>query len=313
MHQKHSWIPFILVCFLLVFPFQVTSIALASETVGQEKIISGRSAPDTTTAILPLKLSSNITIMRKYYAVLVGLNDYPGRPNSLPYSVNEVNAFKKTLLEGGNWVDSNIQTLTNQNATVSGILGAIQWLNAKEDRNDLSIIYLVGHGGHNATGTCFLAYDADIFDTALAQAIHNFNGYLVIIIDCCYSGGFIEKLKGQKRMIMTACSKNELTYQYDDLRSGFFGYFLNLTLEKLTKTAEASFLLACPFTIKYSEQISEQLDGNYTVHPRVYDGTVGLMKLLNRHQYLTQSVEKLFLESFFKLSNHSFLRSIWKL
>jgi len=313
MHHKQAWIPLIIICFFLVFPFQVTSIALASERLAQEKL-SSLSVPDTTTGFLPSVVSSNgsLSIIRKYYAVLVGINDYPGIGHDLPYSVNQINAFKNTLLKGGNWRESNIQSLTNQNATASGILSAIAGLASKEDRNDLSIIYLVGHGGHNATNECFIAYDKGICDEELATAVDHFEGYLVIIIDSCYSGGFIEELQGKKRIIMTACSKNESTYQYDELHSGFFGYFLNLTLEKFTKTTEATFLLACPLTIRYSQQLSDELGGNYTVHPRVFDGTLGLMKLINRHQYLTPFLGKIFVEPFFKSYSRVSPRNIWR-
>ena len=30
----------------------------------------------------------------EYWAVLVGINDYPGQSNDLPYSINEISSFK---------------------------------------------------------------------------------------------------------------------------------------------------------------------------------------------------------------------------
>lgn len=310
--HKRSSILIIIFCFLLVIPSQVTSLSVITGSGEQEKV-SDPPIAENNTAFVPSVVYSDesLSFLRKYYAVLVGINDYPGESGDLPYSVNQINAFKNTLLNGGNWDDSNIQTLTNQNATASNIMDAIEELAANEDRNDLSLLYLVGHGGHNTTNEAFKAYDTIISDTKLGRAVDPFEGDLVVIIDCCYSGGFIEELRGIKRVILTACGKNEPTYQYEELRSGFFGYFLNRTLEKFTKTTETTFLLACPLTIRYSQQLSEQLGGNYTVHPRLSDGTLGLMKLIHRHQYTT-SLATLFIEPFLPLYSRISPRNIWR-
>jgi Caspase domain len=312
MNYKPSLILVIFFCFLLVFPQQVTATSFENENPQQEQLFKTLNV-NTNISFIPSVLSSNesLHIFRHYYALLVGISDYSGVGGDLPFSVKQINAFKKTLLKGGNWCESNIKTLTNNNATKSTILTAIETMAAQENKNDLSIIYLVGHGGSNATGEVFITYQQNIRDTELASAVEHFNGYLVIIIDCCHSGGFIEELKGRKRIILTACSKNELTYQYSELQSGFFGYFLNLTLEKYTKTTETTFLFACPLTIRYSQQLSQELGANYTVHPLIYDGTVGLMKLINRHQNIT-SLKTILVEPFLKQFNLNFPRRIWR-
>jgi hypothetical protein len=292
----------------------VTSLDFASGSLEQVKTSEGLPITEDNTFFIPSVISSNESfhLLRTYYAVLVGINNYPGIGNDLRYSVNQINAFKSTLLNGGNWAESNIQTLTDYNATKSAILSAIQSLAAKEDRNDLSVLYLIGHGGSNASYEVFITPEGFISDKELAMAVDVFEGDLVIIIDCCHSGGFIEELRGRNRIIMTACEKNELTYQYDELHSGFFGYFLNLTLEKLTKTTETTFLLARPLTIRYCQQLSEELGSDYVVHPCISDGTLGLMKLINRHPYLTSSLKTIFIEPFFTSYNRDLPRRIWR-
>jgi hypothetical protein len=56
-------------------------------------------------------------ITKNYWAVLIGINDYPGDNNDLPYSINEITNFQKTLLHTRNWKQSNIKILTDTNAT----------------------------------------------------------------------------------------------------------------------------------------------------------------------------------------------------
>jgi len=79
---------------------------------------------------------------------------------------------------------------------------------------------------------------------------------------------------------MAACDKDELTYQYKPLKSGFFGYFLNVTLEKLTYTAEMSFLIAAPLTYMYSRWLSNELEEDYIVKPKASDMTLGMIRLI---------------------------------
>ncbi len=246
-------------------------------------------------------------ITKNYWAVLIGINDYPGDNNDLPYSINEITSFQKTLLHTRNWKQSNIKILTDTNATNSSLINAIKWLDENEDSNDVSIIYFAGHGSRNSNGQEYLMlYDAKITDKELDTQLDNLEGKIIVILDSCKSGGFIEELRQNKRVILTACSKNELTYQDDNLQSGIFGYFLNRTLDKLAKSAETAFLFTNPLCVSYSEKLSEIYHGNYTFHPAKYDGTIGLTKIITWRKFLPSSLENL---ASFKIK--SFKSKIW--
>ena len=246
-------------------------------------------------------------ITKNYWAVLIGINDYPGTTNDLPYSVNEITSFQNTLLHTRNWKQSNIKILTDTNATNSSLINAITWLDENEDSNDVSLIYFAGHGSRNAEGQEYIMlYDAKITDKELDTQLDNLEGKIIVILDSCKSGGFIEELRQNKRVILTACSKNELTYQDDNLQSGIFGYFLNRTLDKLAKSAETAFLFTNPLCVSYSEKLSEIYHGNYTFHPAKYDGTIGLTKIITWRKFLPSSLENL---ASFKIK--SFKSKIW--
>ena len=223
---------------------------------------------------------NDIFFQKNYFALLIGINDYPGDWGDLPYSINEINSFKKTLLDKGNWDEENIKMITDSDATHDNIINNLELLGEKEKKFDISIIYFVGHGGSLNQNYSFSTYDAKIFDYELDSIFDGFDGRIVLIMDCCNSGGFVETVKGKGRVIMAACEKDGLTYQYKPLKSGFFGYFLNLTLDKYTYTAEGSFIIAAPLTYIYSKKISDELGKDYIVRPTASDRTLGFIRLI---------------------------------
>ena len=228
---------------------------------------------------------SNIAI--NYRAILIGINNYPGTMNDLPFSLNEISSLKNTLLKSRNWNSSNIKTLTDSDATNVTLRNTIEWLDENEDYNDISIFYFVGHGGCDIDDNEYIKlFDSKISDVELDELLDCLEGKVIIVLDCCNSGGFIEELGQWKRVVLTACRKNEVAYQDYNLKSGIFGYFLNISLEKLTRTIETSFLFSYIFTVYYSKQLSQDNDGVYTMHPMIYDGTLGFQRIITRFPIL---------------------------
>ncbi len=296
-HRQNIGIFFIL---LLIVSASCTTMVNGKNNVNTdnfqnaEKIINNTLFQRTENTDPAQDASEINDITKKYWAVLIGINDYPGDNNDLPYSVNEITSFQNTLLHTRNWKQSNIKILTDTNATNSSLINAITWLDENEDSNDVSLIYFAGHGSRNAEGQEYLMlYDAQITDKGLDTQLDTLEGKVIVILDSCKSGGFIEELRQNKRVILTACSKNELTYQDYNLQSGIFGYFLNRTLEILAKSAETAFLFTNPLCVRYSEKLSEIYHRNYTFHPAIYDGTIGLIKIITWRKFLPISSEDL--------------------
>jgi len=243
----------------------------------------------------------------EYWAVLVAINDYPGS-NDLPYSINEISSFQDTLLNGGNWNDSHINVITDEDANKTGIFDAINWLSYNADEDDISIFYFVGHGSRNLSNECISAHDGSIYDTLLDEKLEDVNGQLVVIIDSCFSGGFIEELGHGERIVLTACEKNESTFQVRDLRSGIFGYFFNQSLEFFTKRIETTFLFTWFSSVLYSYKLTLEFEEASIVHPQMYDGITGLTKIIDHHSYKTK-----FLNELFTLSIENGDLGIWKM
>lgn len=245
---------------------------------------------------------------REYWAVLIGIGDYPGEYLDLPYSVNEIFSFKNTLLNGGNWMESHIRVLVNSQANRSGIFDAISWLESNADGNDVSILYYAGHGGQTPSNEYLMVYNGSISDDELDEKLDNVEGRLVVILDSCHSGGFIEELGERNRVVLTACKKDNLTYQYSEIESGIFGYFINISLQKFTKAAEGTFLFAYLGSVFYSKKLSREYGEDYTIYPCFYDGTLGRTKIINHHSYV-----QTFLYDILFMSINNDNLEIWKM
>jgi len=286
------------ICFivlLLVFA-SCTTIASGTNTVYTD--IFQNTEKITNTTLFQLKENIDINqdifqitnITKNYWAVLIGLNNYPGTENDLPFSVTEITSFQNTLLGTKNWKQSNIKIITDNNATNASLITAIQWLDEHEDSNDVSLFYFAGHGSCNIEGHEYIRlFDAKITDIELDQQLDNLEGQVIVILDSCKSGGFIEELHQNNRIILTACGKDELAYQDFNLQNGIFGYFLNISLAKFAKSAELAFLFTYPLCVYYSKKISEQYNTDYTFHPVKDDNTIGLSKIITWRKFLPNS------------------------
>jgi len=245
---------------------------------------------------------------RDYWAVLVGINDYPGSSNDIPFSINEILSFRNTLLEGGNWLDSHIRVLTDSNATIDGVFNALKWLDENEDENDISIFYFAGHGSRNSSAEFLKIYGGYISDVDLDAKLDDLEGSMVVVLDSCFSGGFIEEVGERGRVVLTACQGDSVTYQDDALKSGIFGYFINLSLQKITKGAEGTFLVAFVSSIIYSKKLSQEYGEDFTIYPCFYDGIFGRTKIIKHHSYVNT-----FLPDLFPISNRNDRLRIWKI
>jgi hypothetical protein len=255
---------------ILLFLFNLGSVHLVL-SVDKQRYADLSDDPSDTGIDLPV-----------YRAVLVAI----GYNQGLPYSVKQLNGFKTTLLHGGNWKESNIVELVELKAKRDNIFDAIQWLADEADDNDVSMFYFIGHGTGNDTNQCIIADDGPIYDVTLNQHLENISGSLIVIIDACRSGGFIDELSKEDRIVITACAEDESALQVADLESGMFGFFLNLSLAWTTKKMETSFYWARVFTTFYGNKISEQYGQDYHVHPQISDGTQGMTRIILRHAYI---------------------------
>jgi hypothetical protein len=199
----------------------------------------------------------------RIWAVVIGINHYQNTRN-LRYAVNDARGFENYLKEYIGIPDEHIFFLTDQGATqaeIKSLLGTK--IKRKAGKDDTVIIFYAGHGAveidpldpdGDGYEKYLLPYDArldDLYSTAIAmkevktifQRIHAER--VIFIADTCYSGAsggrtmlaskaratlsekFFERIsKGKGRIIISACSANEISKEDDSLRHGVFSYYL---------------------------------------------------------------------------------------
>jgi len=141
--------------------------------------------------------SSGLTTPTNRYALLIGVQDYPGTNNDLYYPDDDANAMN-TLLSAQGWTVRSV--LLNGSATHDNIRLEINALST--DSNATILVYYSGHGSDYTGTPSIIPYDgltiSDNFDTtnwitpatltnwiAAVPAKHR-----LLILDSCFSGGF---------------------------------------------------------------------------------------------------------------------------
>ncbi|MEL7487460.1 MAG: caspase family protein [Pseudomonadota bacterium] len=171
-----------------------------------EDAIDGRRFSPAAHRTRKPKAPARAVSRRSRRALLVGINDYPEEQDKLFGCVNDVFLMSSVLQECG-FDPSEIRTCLDARATASGILERMEWLLEDPQPNDERIFYFSGHGaripeyGENREPDhhleCLVPWD---FDWSPATAITDnqiaaqyvqlpYDTRLVMIFDCCHSGG----------------------------------------------------------------------------------------------------------------------------
>lgn len=146
-----------------------------------------------------------IASLTDYRALCIGINDYrdPAILNlrAPSYDVTRMReVFENSYFGEMQTPFVTIDTLIDGQATRLNILQSIQTSFSTADSHDVSYFYFSGHGWSDGSTATILPYDAiaadssnDISVNDLASALGSIAGTKVVILDSCYSGGFIGK------------------------------------------------------------------------------------------------------------------------
>lgn len=244
-----------------------------------------------------IKKYNNLTIQRSYiskdpssltpknaYAIVIGIEDYPGTSNDLDYCVDDASDISSLLQNNYNFKPANIHYLTDSQATKSGISSALSNIILIIDPNDIFFFFYSGHGGSSSLFSHYLCpYDSPtnpsnrFYDTDLDSYLNNMNcAQKYVLIDACHSGGMIPESQASGRYIMTACMDDESCIEWHSLRNGVFTYYFLRSNNYASdsngdgvRSMEECFSYTYPNTVSYSGSLG------YTHHPQYYDGITG--------------------------------------
>ena len=152
------------------------------------------------------------------YAIIIGIEGYSSLPKS-DYSYDDAKLVKDYLKALG-VKERNIELLTDEKATLSGIMESIEaWLPNKLKKGGKVFIYYSGHGAPNpVTGEAFIVpYDGDpnyldVTGYPLKRLYEKLGrlqaSEVIVVLDSCFSGagGRSVLAKGARPLVMSSQS-----------------------------------------------------------------------------------------------------------
>jgi hypothetical protein len=188
------------------------------------------------------------------YALLVGVSDYDPvcTYGDLTYSHKDALDMYDLLVIENDWDPGNVMLLYNETATAENILDGISWLRAMCSGCPCStaLIFFSGHGSFfcdnkavrnwdEPVDECIVPYDGDthtikdvIFDDVMAEQLATLGSTrTILVLDSCYSGGFIDDVGAKGRLILTSCGEREMCWEGVEtgkvrIQNGLFTYCL---------------------------------------------------------------------------------------
>ena len=199
------------------------------------------------------------------YALLIGINEYANRQDTLPikplrFAASDARDLATLLIQKGGYPTEDVQLLINGQATRAAIYAALRALRSKVREEDTVLIFFSGHGtvGTAPDGTShyyLVPSDGridDLYQTAIRdEAFEELIGQLpakkvLVLLDACHSGGVGGKVvkgvtnplvqntpgrnsfmeAGEGRVILAASRPEQVSIEDDQVRHGVFTHFL---------------------------------------------------------------------------------------
>ncbi len=134
---------------------------------------------------------------KRWRALLVGEQNYASTVASVRTgSINSVSGLR-SMLAGLSFGGARFATTTLLDASRDGILAGIRDAFAGAKDGDVALFYITCHGYYEGGMTCFRLYDGSVLTAAeLAGALAEVPGEMLLVIDCCGSGGAIGRSSG---------------------------------------------------------------------------------------------------------------------
>ena len=230
------------------------------------------------------------------WAAVIGINNYH-HVQKLDYARNDASAFADYLRTNLDIQADHLFELYDGQATnrnIQSLLGT--QIKSKAGREDTVIIFFAGHGAPEESETSLdgdgiekyiLPCDAntsDLYTTAIpmdeiARIFRRIKAERVILLaDCCYSGqtggrtilsktranisdAFLDRLsRGKGRIIITASSASEVSKESDDLKHGYFTYYLLKGLKGAADVDEDGFIDVNEISSYLNREVPEATD-----------------------------------------------------
>ena len=161
------------------------------------------------------------------WAVVIGINDYPGDSNDLRSAVADADDMVAALHRYG--VDGDHVLLAEEgDATGRGILETLDWLNNQAAPEDTAVFFYAGHARKlDQTTEAVVGADGRVVpDWLMAQHLAGLRAHDAwIVMASCYGGGFTELLQ-PGRVLTAAAGADDLAYESQTFGRSYLGEYL---------------------------------------------------------------------------------------
>ncbi len=213
------------------------------------------------------------------HALIVGVNKYPNLPQSvqLKYAVNDAEGMRQTLVDFYGFPAGNVTVLTDEKATLKGILDALDKLGDRGTirPDDRILVYFSGHGqtvraGDGSDRGFLIPHDAKVslenpndigpYEATSLPMQEVWNRldaspakHVAVIADACFSGLLTRPrsldegnplaayLTMTSRQAIAAGGKGQKTWETDEKRHGIFTFNLISELRRRAKEKQRVF------------------------------------------------------------------------
>lgn len=161
------------------------------------------------------------------WALIVGVNDYPGDKHDLLFAVNDAEDVDLALGSFGVPTDHRL-VLRDGQATAAAIAAGLTWLTEHAGADAVAVVSFAGHAReHSPSRQAFLAADGvEVADSTLAELLRPLRARGTWLnFATCYGGGF-DELLGPGRTLVAAAPAGQRAYENTDLGRSYLGEYM---------------------------------------------------------------------------------------
>ncbi len=227
----------------------------------------------------------------RVFAVMVGVSDYDGAQNDLPFTDEDARKLAEDLGRDGSLNDASV-VLTNAEATVDGVRDAFRRVAQAAGPDDMFLFFFSGHGGQEPTAVSALEpdgksetlvlRDGEISDAELAQLFDSLDTRLsLLVVDACFSGGFARNVVDRPGVMGVFSSEEDLTSAVADKfqAGGYLSHFVRAGMsgeadgdgDRLVTAGELATYLRRQFRVEVEDVQAETQDGQRNYQNLVID------------------------------------------
>lgn len=182
----------------------------------------------------------------RVFGVFAGVTDYPDGINDLPECANDARKVDQALSRRALITPDQRVVLTDSQATVANVRGAMQQMAARVGPNDVFLFFWSGHGGRvenvrspdpreiDGIDEYIYLYDGRMLDDEMGTLFDGINARVsVLALDSCFAGGFAKDVITRPGRVGLFSSEEDVTsavaQQFQ--AGGYLSHFLQTGIE----------------------------------------------------------------------------------